>query len=80
MRHSTERFALNVVLWLIKRYLFDKYRLVTPAELEAIVNDYLAELPKLGIKLVYQDNQVGESNEQLKDSSGNSEAATLQHV
>lgn len=70
MKHSTERFVARLVFWLIRRFLFDKYRLVTPADLEAVVNDYLNELPKLGIRLVYEDKtKVGESDEKLSDSS-----------
>lgn len=75
MNNSTERFILTMVLWLVRRYLSTKYRLVTPADLEKIVNDYLAELPKLGINLVYQDlTKVGELNEQLNNSDGDAQS------
>lgn len=81
MKHSTERFVLNLVLWLVKRYLFDKYRLVTPADLEKVVQDYLSELPKLGIELVYKAQpEVGESNDKVKDLVQNAQSSQHPHV
>lgn len=81
MKSSTEQIILSVVLWLIRRYLSTKYRLVTPADLETVVNDYLSELPKLGIKLVYQDQpNVGELNEQLNNSIDHAQSESQSSV
>lgn len=72
---SRETAIVRLILWLVERYLSkDKYRLMTPQDLNKVVDDYLAELPKLGISLVLAQPKVGESNEQLIDSSGTQQA------
>lgn len=62
---SRERIALRLVLWIVQRYLVNKYRLMTPEELNQVVDNYLAELPKLGIHLEYRPSNVGESYDQV---------------
>lgn len=71
---SRETMILRIVLWLVNRYLCERYRLMSPEDLQKVVNDYLAELPKLGIQLVMQQPKVGEPHEQLSDSSASQQA------
>lgn len=63
---SRERMIVRFVLWLVDRYLREKYRLMTPAELNQVVDNYLAELPKLGVRLVYDSQHVGASNDEIR--------------
>jgi len=53
------------VLWLVQTYLREKYRLVTPVELNKMVDDYLAELPKLGLQIVKVRNDVGDRADEI---------------
>ncbi len=77
---SRERMIVRLVLWLVARFLREKYRLVTPKDLEEVVNDYLAELPKLGISLVMDQTKVGEPHEKLSDSGDAQQAEIAHHV
>lgn len=65
---SRETFALRIVLWLVSRYLSSRYRLFTPEELNKVVDDYLAELPKLGLKIVQAPTNVGDGNDEVNHS------------
>lgn len=60
--------VIRLVKWIIRRYYFGSYRLVTPLDLEVVVSDYLTELVKLGVRLELAPKQVGESDEQLSNS------------
>lgn len=60
--------VIRLIRWIIKRYYFGSYRLVTPRDLEVVVSDYLTELVKLGVRLELASKQVGESDEQLSNS------------
>lgn len=61
---SRERMLVRFVLWIVGRYLQNKYRLMTPADLNQVVDNYLADLSKIGVRLVL-DNPVGESNDKV---------------
>lgn len=66
---SRERLVLRIVLFLVQTFLREKYRLMDPGQLNRVVDDYLAELKKLGVQLVYSDpNLKGETDEQLSAS------------
>lgn len=71
---------VRLVLWLVSRYLSDKYRLMSPKDLEVVVKDYLAEMQNLGISFVLANPSVGEPHEKLSDSSGDQQAETTHHV
>lgn len=72
---SRETVVLRLVLWLVARYLSSRYRLMSPEDLNQVVDDYLAELPKLGVKLVYEPSKVGEINDEIIDSNRIAETA-----
>lgn len=65
---SRETLVLKIVLWAIQTFLREKYRLVTPADLNRVVDDYLAQLPKLGIKLVYERSKIGDDSDEISHS------------
>lgn len=71
---SRESAVLRFVLWLISRYLSDKYRLMTPEQLNQVVENYLAELPKLGLKIV-MESQLGENHDKVDDSDRTEETS-----
>lgn len=77
---SRERMIVRIVLWLIERYLREKYKLVTPKDLQEVVNNYLAEMQNLGISFVLTQSKVGESDEKLSDSDRTQQAEPIQHV
>jgi len=62
---SRERIALRLVLWLVEQYLSSRYRLMTPEGLNKVVDDYLAELPNLGLKIVQAHTKVGVDDDQV---------------
>lgn len=63
--------AVRLVIWVISRYLENRYRLVSPEQLNKVVDDYLADLQKIGVRLVLDKPQVGESNDEVNDSHRN---------
>lgn len=77
---SRERMIVRIVLWLVERYLREKYKLMTPDDVQGVVNNYLAEMKNLGISFVLAQSKVGESDEKLSDSDRPQQAEPVQHV
>lgn len=72
---SRETTVLKLVLWLVGRYLREKYRLVTPDDLNRIVDNYLSELLELGYKIVKIDETKVENHDKVSDSGAGTETA-----
>jgi hypothetical protein len=53
---------------MVETWLREKYRVVSPKDLEDVVNNYLAQLPKLGVSLVYRKPQVGVPDDEVSDT------------
>jgi cytosine/adenosine deaminase-related metal-dependent hydrolase len=77
---SRERMIVRIVLWLVERYLREKYKLMTPEDLQVVVKNYLAEMQNLGISFVLTQSKVGEPHEKLSDSDRTQQAEPIQHV
>ncbi len=59
---SRERMILRFVLWLVNTYLQNRYRLMSPEDLNQVVNNYLTDLQKIGVRLVLNDQEANSND------------------
>jgi hypothetical protein len=82
MTSSQEQLIVRIILFLVGRFLDKtKYRLFTPEQLEVVINNYLSELPKLGIRLSMADpSDVGVVNDEISTTVEALSSGADQHV
>jgi hypothetical protein len=64
-----EALMLRFVLWLVDAFLREKVRVFTPEGLNKVIDDYLAELPKLGLKIVSARSKIGVDDDKIMHQS-----------
>lgn len=68
---SRETLILRLIIWVVNKYFSEKYRMMSPSDLNQVVDNYLAQLPELGIRLEYSTPPKGIRNDEVTTDDQN---------